>query len=152
MTQVRLTALTLLALLYSATPPAAFAEKDGHHGKGHKARHYDDDDRDVIIINRTNRPVIRQYIVTDYRSNCPPGLAKKHNGCMPPGHAKKHYVVGRPLPAYVAWREVPEPLLVQLEPVPVGYQYVMVDQDVLLMNAASHKVIDAVTLLSAVGR
>lgn len=21
---------------------------------------------------------------------CPPGLAKKHNGCMPPGQAKKH--------------------------------------------------------------
>lgn len=21
---------------------------------------------------------------------CPPGLAKKHNGCMPPGHAKRH--------------------------------------------------------------
>lgn len=23
--------------------------------------------------------------------NCPPGLAKKHNGCMPPGQAKKYY-------------------------------------------------------------
>ena len=22
--------------------------------------------------------------------NCPPGLAKKHNGCMPPGQAKKY--------------------------------------------------------------
>lgn len=22
---------------------------------------------------------------------CPPGLAKKHNGCMPPGQAKKHH-------------------------------------------------------------
>jgi hypothetical protein len=21
---------------------------------------------------------------------CPPGLARKHNGCMPPGQAKKH--------------------------------------------------------------
>jgi hypothetical protein len=21
---------------------------------------------------------------------CPPGLAKKHNGCMPPGQAKRH--------------------------------------------------------------
>ena len=24
-----------------------------------------------------------------YASNCPPGLAKKHNGCMPPGQARK---------------------------------------------------------------
>ncbi len=26
---------------------------------------------------------------------CPPGLAKKHNGCMPPGQAKKYYNVGQ---------------------------------------------------------
>ena len=26
---------------------------------------------------------------------CPPGLAKKHNGCMPPGQAKKRYNVGQ---------------------------------------------------------
>jgi hypothetical protein len=26
---------------------------------------------------------------------CPPGLAKKNNGCMPPGHAKKLYNVGQ---------------------------------------------------------
>jgi len=25
------------------------------------------------------------------RGGCPPGLAKKHNGCMPPGQAKKLY-------------------------------------------------------------
>ena len=25
---------------------------------------------------------------------CPPGLAKKHNGCLPPGQAKKRYDVG----------------------------------------------------------
>jgi len=29
---------------------------------------------------------------------CPPGLAKKHNGCMPPGQAKKMYNVGQRFP------------------------------------------------------
>ena len=29
---------------------------------------------------------------------CPPGLAKKHNGCMPPGQAKKLYRVGQRFP------------------------------------------------------
>ena len=29
---------------------------------------------------------------------CPPGLAKKHNGCMPPGQAKKLYNVGQRFP------------------------------------------------------
>jgi hypothetical protein len=30
---------------------------------------------------------------------CPPGLAKKNNGCLPPGQAKKLYNVGQRLPA-----------------------------------------------------
>jgi hypothetical protein len=30
--------------------------------------------------------------------NCPPGLAKKNNGCMPPGQAKKLYNVGQRYP------------------------------------------------------
>jgi hypothetical protein len=36
---------------------------------------------------------------------CPPGLAKKNNGCMPPGQAKKLYNVGQryPLSYGVPW-------------------------------------------------
>jgi hypothetical protein len=30
---------------------------------------------------------------------CPPGLAKKNNGCLPPGQAKKLYRVGQRFPA-----------------------------------------------------
>ncbi len=29
---------------------------------------------------------------------CPPGLAKKHNGCMPPGQAKKLFRTGQRFP------------------------------------------------------
>ncbi len=29
---------------------------------------------------------------------CPPGLAKKNNGCMPPGQAKKLYNIGQRFP------------------------------------------------------
>ena len=28
-------------------------------------------------------------------NSCPPGLAKKNNGCMPPGQARKHYREGQ---------------------------------------------------------
>ncbi|TMJ12743.1 MAG: hypothetical protein E6G94_13150 [Alphaproteobacteria bacterium] len=34
----------------------------------------------------------QRYAVTE---GCPPGLAKKHNGCLPPGQAKKAYAVGQ---------------------------------------------------------
>jgi hypothetical protein len=38
---------------------------------------------------------------------CPPGLAKKHNGCLPPGQAKKIYGVGERLPVGYRYVAVP---------------------------------------------
>ena len=35
---------------------------------------------------------------TAMASGCPPGLAKKNNGCLPPGQAKKLYNVGQRWP------------------------------------------------------
>lgn len=147
-------ALATAVLCYS---PASFADKGGNgHGHGHDQS---DDDRDHgergrgdhdnrrVYVHNDDRVVIREYISEHYHDHCPPGLAKKHNGCRPPGHVK-HYVVGEYLPA---WEPVPQPLLVQLQPVPYGYRYVMVDKDVYLISEASKEIIDAVTLLSAVG-
>ncbi len=143
----------VIATLAISGPALAKNDNDQGHGKGKKHHskksHHDDDDRYVII--RSDRDHIRHYIQEDYRSSCPPGLAKKRNGCLPPGQAKKRYVIGRPLPSYVVYEPVPDYVLYDLQPVPVGYQYVRVDRDVLLINQASHHVIDAVTLLSAVG-
>lgn len=43
--------------------------------------------------------------------NCPPGLAKKNNGCLPPGQAKKLYNVGQRLPygynRYTPYDQIP---------------------------------------------
>ena len=46
---------------------------------------------DVGVIRTSNG---RLYAL-DRRGSCPPGLAKKGNGCMPPGQAKKLYNVGQ---------------------------------------------------------
>ena len=44
------------------------------------------------------RVVVREYYGKQYSAGrCPPGLAKKNNGCMPPGQAKK-WAIGQPLP------------------------------------------------------
>ena len=55
----------------------------------------------VVRNSRNNNEVVvrrdrngRVYAV-DTRGNCPPGLAKKNNGCNPPGQAKKIYNVGQ---------------------------------------------------------
>ncbi len=149
-----------LAILINL-PSAAYAEKGGN-GKGNgnnkggyeKSHNYNqgrgDSDSVVINIHSNDRDYIRNYIASDYRRHCPPGLAKKSPACVPPGQAKK-WRMGYPLPHDVIFYPVPDDLLGHLHPVPMGYQYVRVDKDILLIGEASKKVIDAVTLLSAVG-
>ena len=74
---------------------------------------------------------------------CPPGLAKKGNGCMPPGQAKK-WAMGRPLPRDVAYHDLPRDLLIRLPAPPVGHRYVQVAGDVLLIAVGSSMVVDAI--------
>jgi hypothetical protein len=81
------------------------------------------------------------------RGNCPPGLAKKDNGCLPPGQAKKMWVVGHPLPPAVIYYPLPQPLYSQLTPPPMGYEYVRVDDDVLLMQTSNRSVLNLVVNL-----
>jgi len=90
------------------------------------------------------RIVVRDYYVQQFRgAHCPPGLAKKNNGCMPPGQAKK-WNLGRPLPREVIYYEVPQPLLAQIGPAPSGHRYVRVASDILLIALGTGMVIDAI--------
>ena len=74
---------------------------------------------------------------------CPPGLAKK--GCIPPGQRKK-YSVGYRLPDDVYYRTVYDFERYDLVPPPQGHFYGYVDEDILLIRAATRFVVDAVIL------
>jgi Ni/Co efflux regulator RcnB len=121
---------------------------DDDHGKGDKHGKRNDERRDARVggyfVDR-DRVVVRQYYEHEYqgRRNCPPGLAKKNNGCMPPGQAKKMYRVGQPLPTTVVYYPVPQPVLVQLPPPPPQHKYVRVAGDILLIAIGSSMVVDA---------
>lgn len=94
------------------------------------------------------RDVIRHYYADQYRSgHCPPGLAKKHNGCMPPGQAKK-WRLGRPLPREVIYYDLPPAVIVQLGPPPHGHRYVRVASDILLIAIGTGMIVDAIADLS----
>lgn len=89
--------------------------------------------------------VVRDYYEKEYRGgHCPPGLAKKNNGCMPPGQAKK-WNKGRPLPRDVVYYDVPPQLVVQLGAPPSGHKYVRVASDILLIAVGTSMVVDAIT-------
>jgi len=90
------------------------------------------------------RVVVREYYVEQWRNgHCPPGLAKKQNGCMPPGQARK-WVVGRPLPREVIYYDVPQTVVVQFGLPPAGHRYVRVAADILLIALGTGMVIDAI--------
>src|SRR5690348_15780612 len=56
-----------------------------------------------VSIGAPDQIAIRQYYGQQATQGfCPPGLAKKNNGCMPPGQAKK-WAIGQPLPVGVAY-------------------------------------------------
>jgi Ni/Co efflux regulator RcnB len=131
--------ILILAGLMAA--PAAFAGQGKGKGKGkHKGR-----SADRVVFIDDDRAAVRGWWNDTYgRGNCPPGLAKKNNGCLPPGQAKKRYVVGRRLPSGVIVERVPSILLPRLRTAPRGYEYVVVDGDVLLMNRTSRIVADAI--------
>ena len=74
---------------------------------------------------------------------CPPGLAKK--GCIPPGQRKK-WQVGHRLPSDVRYRTVYEWERYELSRPPDGHFYGYVDDDILLIEAATRIVVDAVLL------
>jgi Ni/Co efflux regulator RcnB len=99
----------------------------------------------VRVFEDRHRVVIHEYYVSEHRAgHCPPGLAKKNNGCMPPGQAKK-WRVGHPLPHDVIFYDLPPPLVVQIGAPPPGYRYVRVAADILLIAVGTGLVIEAIT-------
>jgi hypothetical protein len=133
---------------------AAWADKDKDKGHGHGHGH---GPRTEAVIVQPVRVVVpirdRTIVYSYYRSEfvagrCPPGLARKGNGCLPPGQAGRVWVVGQPLPPTVVYYPVPPTVVEQLAPVPPGYEYVRVDNDVLLIDSANRMVADAINDLS----
>ncbi len=108
--------------------------RDDDRGSSGKNHHFEE--RQHVMV--------REYYAEHYRGRrCPPGLAKKHNGCMPPGH-EKQWQVGRTLPREVIYYEVPQPLVAQIGPPPAGHRYVRVAGDILLLAIGTGMVVDAI--------
>jgi Ni/Co efflux regulator RcnB len=128
-------------------------QNSGKSGKGNSAHRAGDSPSRVKEQSKyktgeyfgdRHRTVANQYYVEQFRKgHCPPGLAKKNNGCMPPGQAKK-WTVGRPLPRDVVYHTVPQALVIQLDRPSAGYRYVRVASDILLIAIGTGMIIDAI--------
>jgi Ni/Co efflux regulator RcnB len=128
-------------------PPWAGHGKNKEEKHGKAAKHEDRADvKPGTVFSDQHREFARTYYGDQYgkAKSCPPGLAKKNNGCMPPGQAKK-LVVGQPVPTGVTYYQVPQPVLVQLPPPPApGYRYVRIGNDIVLLSPQSSVVVDVI--------
>src|SRR5215510_16109315 len=132
-------------VLAVAVPLTAAADKPPKSGKGKGHKHGNADAEVVVTFTSEQRQNARLYYEQTYgRGNCPPGLAKKNNGCLPPGQAKKRYVVGQPLPTGVEIRVLPPELEVRIGPPPNGYRYGIIDGDVVKLVVGTMLVVDAI--------
>lgn len=114
---------------------------ESSQGKQDKYEKYDKRDRH---FGDHQRIVINNYYSEQFRiGRCPPGLAKKNNGCMPPGQARK-WAVGRPLPSDVIYYNLPASIVVQLGVPPSGHRYVRVASDILLIAIGTGMVLDGI--------
>lgn len=158
----RLIALTISALFLAGPAFAKGNDEDHGNGKGkdkHGEKYEKKQQKDLQkaekrerkeieqgkYFNDQQRTYVREYYTTHYGpgKKCPPGLAKKGNGCMPPGQART-WVVGQPIPRNVTVYSVPQPVIVQLPPAPYGYRYARIGGDIVLVKQQNNLVVDII--------
>jgi Ni/Co efflux regulator RcnB len=152
----------VIASMVLAATVSAMAERPewaGRHGDGDRRdepdrrgrqEHRDDDRRNGAVSIRIGgyfgereRAAVYAYYGLPPKAHCPPGLAKKHNGCQPPGQAKK-WKLGQPLPRDLVYQPVEAEVRVRLGKPPAGHDFVRVAGDILLIAIGTSMVIDAI--------
>jgi Ni/Co efflux regulator RcnB len=148
---MRAVSIAFVAILCTALTAPASADNDKDKGHGHggpKVEKNDNDQghgnsaiavapRQIVIIDR-DRDTVRTYYRNEFvAGNCPPGLARKNNGCLPPGRTNRAWAVGQSLPLEILYQPMPRELWTQLTPPPPGYEYARVDDNIVLISTAS---------------
>jgi hypothetical protein len=107
-----------------------------------------------IVLTEIERRLIGAYYQSHYdryeqeggnhkHKGLPPGLAKR--GTLPPG-LEKQLVRNGTLPPGLAWRPLPDDLMVQLPHRPADQRIVIVDDKVMLIRVATNLILDLLTV------
>jgi Ni/Co efflux regulator RcnB len=127
-----------------ADPPGHAKKEKGLGPQGSKGKGGGDSISINVSFSDSDRVAIRNYYGGPMPGGrCPPGLAKKNNGCMPPGQAKK-WMMGHPLPRDVVFYDLPHELRIRMSVPPAGYKYVRVAGDILMIVAGTGMVAAAI--------
>jgi len=134
----------VVAFCLAASLPAVAGDKGKSKGKKEAKAEGSSVSVTVDFSLEQRRAVEAWFVESHGRGGCPPGLAKKRNGCLPPGLAKKRYAVGRPLPKGVETHPPAAEIRVRIGEPPEGHLYVMVDGNLLKLVVGTMMVVDAI--------
>jgi hypothetical protein len=140
-------------------PPHSGPNKPERDDDRHERKHRHDRDKDGNIVIRgyttiyvpsPSRIIVMQdqQILLDYlRQNlrpgfCPPGVVVSDTGCVPQNYVRR-YQVGNGAPQSVVLEPLPPNLVAQLHP-----PHAQIDNDIVLVNQHTGRIVDAVTLIS----
>lgn len=161
---LRIVSLAIASLLFAGSGFTKDKGDDQDNGGGkHGNKHSQKEDKKAekkaekrereeikqgAYFNDQQRTFAREYYTTTYKDGkrCPPGLAKKNNGCLPPGQVR-NWIVGEPVPRNVIVYPVAQPVIRMLPPAPVGYRYERIGGDIVLVQQQNNIIVDIIQVL-----
>jgi hypothetical protein len=102
----------------------------------------------MVVPERDRNAVYTYYRDEIAAGRCPAGLVKKNNVCAASVPAKQAWKLDQPLPDGVAGEPLPAALIAKLSPSPAGYQYLRVDNVILIVGVGTRSVAALVADLS----
>ena len=104
----------------------------------------------MVVSERDRTAVYTYYREEIAAGRCPPPLVKKNNACGAPAAAKAVWKLDQPLGDAIAGEPLPAALIGKISPSRAGYQYVRVDNDILLVGIGTRIVAALVADLSRI--
>jgi hypothetical protein len=102
----------------------------------------------IVVPERDRTAVYAYYRAEIAAGRCPVPLVRKDKACVAPGPAKPVWKLEQPLPDGVKAEPPPAALIGKLSPSAAGYQYMRVDNDILLVGIGTRVVTALVADLS----
>jgi hypothetical protein len=102
----------------------------------------------MVVPQRDRDAVYAYYRAEVDAGRCPAPLVKKNNACSAPAAAKQVWKLDQPLPDGVTGEPLPAALIGKISSSPAGYQYLRVDNDILVVGLGSRNVAALVADLS----
>jgi hypothetical protein len=147
---IALSSIASLALVLPASAQPAPAQKDKPPSRAAAPAAQDSPlpTLNIVVPQRDRDAVYAYYRDEIAAGRCPAGLVKKNNACVASVPAKQAWKLDQPLPDGVAGEALPAALIAKLSPSPAGYQYLRVDNDILIVGVGTRSVAALVADLS----